>query len=154
MHESKKWKGSRSVVSDSSQPHGLQPTRLLCPWDFPGKSTGVGCHRLLHHLVLLTTICYALSTKGELFTISWCLLSHSKFILLTWNTFLLYVFWKFLLYLLFSGNYPLLSFLPDRFKCTKVVRCTKRQNPCPRGDSILPRIGDEINKWINKKITY
>jgi len=25
------------------QPHGLQPTRLLCPWDFPGKSTGVGC---------------------------------------------------------------------------------------------------------------
>ena len=23
------------------QPHGLQPTRLLCPWDFPGKNTGV-----------------------------------------------------------------------------------------------------------------
>ena len=29
------------------QPHGLQPTRLLCPWDFPGKHTGVGCHFLL-----------------------------------------------------------------------------------------------------------
>ena len=29
-------------MSDSSRPHGLQPTRLLCPWDFPGKSTGVG----------------------------------------------------------------------------------------------------------------
>ena len=29
------------------RPHGLQPTRLLCPWDFPGKSTGVGCHCLL-----------------------------------------------------------------------------------------------------------
>ena len=28
-------------------PHGLQPTRLLCPWNFPGKSTGVGCHCLL-----------------------------------------------------------------------------------------------------------
>ena len=26
--------------SDSLQPHGLQPTRLLCPWDFPGKNTG------------------------------------------------------------------------------------------------------------------
>ena len=38
---------SCSVVSDSSRPHGLQPTRLLCPWDFPGKSTGVGCHCLL-----------------------------------------------------------------------------------------------------------
>ena len=47
MHESEKWKWSRSVVSDSLRPHGLQPTRLLCPWDFPGKSTGVGCHCLL-----------------------------------------------------------------------------------------------------------
>ena len=44
MHESEKWKWSRSVVFDSSQPCGLQPSRLLCPWDFPRKSTGVGCH--------------------------------------------------------------------------------------------------------------
>ena len=29
------------------QAHGLQPTRLLCPWDFPGKVTGVGCHFFL-----------------------------------------------------------------------------------------------------------
>ena len=41
------WKWSHSVVSDSSWPHGLQPTRLLHPWDFPAKSTGVGCHCLL-----------------------------------------------------------------------------------------------------------
>ena len=47
MHEREKGKWSRSVVSNSSWPHGLQPTRLLRPWDFPGKSTGVGCHRLL-----------------------------------------------------------------------------------------------------------
>ena len=45
-----KWKWSHSVVSDSSQPQGLQPTSLLCPWDFPGKSTGVGCHCLLQTL--------------------------------------------------------------------------------------------------------
>ena len=38
---------SCSVVSDSLRPHGLQPTRLLCPWHFPGKKTGVGCHFLL-----------------------------------------------------------------------------------------------------------
>ena len=44
MQESKKWKWSLSVVSDSQRPHGLQPTRPLHPWDFPGKSTGVGCH--------------------------------------------------------------------------------------------------------------
>ena len=40
-----KW--SHSVMSDSLRPHGLQPARLLCPWDFPGKNTGVGCHFLL-----------------------------------------------------------------------------------------------------------
>ena len=34
-------------MSNSSRPRGLQPTRLLCPWDFPGKSTGVGSHCLL-----------------------------------------------------------------------------------------------------------
>ena len=47
MHESEKWKRSRSVMSDPQQPHGLQPSRLPHPWDFPGKSTGVGCHCLL-----------------------------------------------------------------------------------------------------------
>ena len=52
MRESEKWKWSRSVVSDSSWPHGLQPTRLLHPWDFPGKSTGVGCHCLLRTLTI------------------------------------------------------------------------------------------------------
>ena len=38
---------TKLVVPDSLQPHRLQPTRLLCPWDFPGKDTGVGCHFLL-----------------------------------------------------------------------------------------------------------
>ena len=51
MHKSEKWKWSRSVMSDSSWPHGLQPTRLLHPWDFPGKSTGVGCHFLLQGIL-------------------------------------------------------------------------------------------------------
>ena len=36
-----------SVVSDSVWPHRRQPTRLPCPWDSPGKNTGVGCHFLL-----------------------------------------------------------------------------------------------------------
>ena len=36
-----------SVVSDSLRPHRRQPTRLLHPWDSPGKNTGVGCHFLL-----------------------------------------------------------------------------------------------------------
>ena len=31
-------------MSDSVRPHRQQPTRLPCPWDSPGKNTGVGCH--------------------------------------------------------------------------------------------------------------
>ena len=32
---------------NSLGPRGVQPTRLLCPWDSPGKNTAVGCHCLL-----------------------------------------------------------------------------------------------------------
>ena len=66
---------SRSVVSNSLWPHGLQPTRLLCPWDFPGKYTGVGCHFLLQGifptqglnpgLLHCRQILYRLSYKGR-----------------------------------------------------------------------------------------
>ena len=37
----------QTVVSNCLETHRLQPTRLLCPWDSPGKNTGVGCHFLL-----------------------------------------------------------------------------------------------------------
>ena len=40
------------------RPHGLQPTRLLCPWDFPHKSTGVGCHYLLQICLPDTKVYY------------------------------------------------------------------------------------------------
>ena len=62
------------VVSNSLRPHGLQPTRLLCPWHFPGKSTGVGCHSLLQGIYLEETkietdTCIPLFTAA-LFTIA------------------------------------------------------------------------------------
>ena len=41
-----------SVVSNSLGSYGLEPARLLCPWDFPGKNTGVGCHFLLQGIYL------------------------------------------------------------------------------------------------------
>ena len=42
-----KWEVKVKLLSHVrlQRPHGLQPTRLLHPWDFPGKSTGVGCHQ-------------------------------------------------------------------------------------------------------------
>ena len=60
MHKSEKWKWSRLVMADSLRPHGLPPTRLLHPWDFPGKSTGVGCHCLLRDWSQLSPILFPL----------------------------------------------------------------------------------------------
>ena len=42
---------SCSVMSDSLQPHRLQPTRLLCPWNSPGKNTRLGTHSLLQGIL-------------------------------------------------------------------------------------------------------
>ena len=41
-------------MSDSVGPHRRQPTRLPCPWDSPGKNTGVGCHFLLQCMKVKT----------------------------------------------------------------------------------------------------
>ena len=46
----RKRKWSLSVISNSLWPHGLLPARLLHPWNFPGKDTGMGCHFLLQGL--------------------------------------------------------------------------------------------------------
>ena len=47
-------------MSDSERPHGLQPTRLLHPWDFIGKSTGVGCREASGVSFLYTRRCLTL----------------------------------------------------------------------------------------------
>ena len=66
---------SCSVVPNCLRPHELQPTRLFCPWDFPGKDIGVGCHFLLQGifstqglnlgLLHVRQILYWLSYKGS-----------------------------------------------------------------------------------------
>ena len=43
---------SHSAASNSLRTIGLQPARLLCPWDSPGKNTGVCCHSLLQGIFL------------------------------------------------------------------------------------------------------
>ena len=43
----KSWQTKCAHSSTSVMSESLQPTRLLCLWDFPGKNTGVGCHALL-----------------------------------------------------------------------------------------------------------
>ena len=43
---------SHSAKSDSLLPQGLKIARVLCPWDFPDKNTGLGCHFLLQGILL------------------------------------------------------------------------------------------------------
>ena len=69
---------SHSVLSNSLGPQELQPARLLCPWDSPGKNAGVGCHAFLQgifptqelNLCLLycRRILYHLITEDALFS--------------------------------------------------------------------------------------
>ena len=63
-----------SVMSDSLQPYGLSPTRLLCLWDSPGKNNGVRCHALLQGIFLTqgSNPCLFMSTalSGRFFTTS------------------------------------------------------------------------------------
>ena len=51
------------------QPHRLQPARLLCPWDSPGKNTGVGCYSLLQGSSWPQGQTGVSCTAGRLFTI-------------------------------------------------------------------------------------
>ena len=98
MQESEKWKWSRSVMSDSSRPRGLQPTRLLRPWDFPGKSTGVGCHCLLRFS------CYSIYSLLDL--------SHSHG--LNWSYVLMtteHTFKALISFLSLSTTYPTASYI-------------------------------------------
>ena len=56
-----------SFGSDSLRPCGLQPARLLCPWDSPGQNTGVACHALLQG-IFLTQGTFISCTAGRFFT--------------------------------------------------------------------------------------
>ena len=67
MHESEKWKWSHFSRVRSVRPHRRQPIRLLHPWDFPGKSTGVGCHCLLRGRTLFLSNSTIITSKPCLF---------------------------------------------------------------------------------------
>ena len=73
---------SRSVISDSLWPHGLLLDKLLCPWNFPGKNTGVGCHFLLQGIFPTqeSNLCLmSPALAGEFFTTVATWEAHMKF---------------------------------------------------------------------------
>ena len=80
-----------SVVSSSLRPHELEPANLLCPWDSPGKNTGMGCHALQQGIfptqgsnpspLHCRCILYLLSHQGSPINGQWL----AKHVLFPWN---------------------------------------------------------------------
>ena len=107
-------------MSDSLRPHEPQPTRLLCPWDFPGKSAGVGAISQIRHnythitsLVSLSVLPLShlseLSHRAKLGTLCYIATSHLLSIL------------HMVVYIYFNANFcihPTLSF-PHRVHTTQ-----------------------------------
>ena len=64
-------------MSDSLRPHGLEPAKFLCPWDFPGRNTGMGCHFILQGIFLESNLIFLwlLHSQADSFQ-----LSHLQFI--------------------------------------------------------------------------
>ena len=60
---------SRSVLSNSLQPHGLYPARLLCPRNSPGKNTSVGSHFLLQGILPIQGLNLSLLHCSIFFTV-------------------------------------------------------------------------------------
>ena len=87
--------GLCSVMSDSLWPHGLQPTKLLWSWNFPGKNTGVGCHFLFQGIF---------PTQG-LNMLSLCLLIDRLFTTTPPGKTPKELYWPFSFFSLWSGLY-------------------------------------------------
>ena len=59
-------KSLQSCSTNSVRPHRRPPTRLLCPWDSPGKNTGVDCHFLLQYMKSESEVAQSCPTLSDL----------------------------------------------------------------------------------------
>ena len=103
-----------SVMSNSLKPYGLWATKILCPWDSPGKNTGVSCHSLLQRIfptqgLKLRLLC-CLPCRLILYTLSYL----GMFENLNWN------FW-----MSFLNNLPWSSWVISTYNLIRVVRGKK-----------------------------
>ena len=117
---------SYSAVSDSLRHHGLQPSRLLCPWESPGQDTGVGCHSLPRRsartqdsnlgLLHCRQILYLLSHQGSPF-LPMCTVYSCAFLLISYMLDLCVSVWKTFL--------PDMSYVTGLLKASNELLCIK-----------------------------
>ena len=140
---------SRSVVSNSLWPDGLQPTRLLCPWDSPGKNTGVGCHALLQGifptreqnpgLPHCRQILYCLIHQGDIFCFALVLYKKERKKLIR-------LYGWFWFHRTFHHILPLFTLSTDTFSSTF---CDKYQKEKNFAEIISPTLSTLSNQQLN-----
>ena len=126
---------SHSVLSDSLRSHGLQPARLLCPWNSPGKNTGVSSHSLLQGIFLTQE-----SNPGFLHCrqILYCL-SHQVSPKLLWN----HVQKSWILNI--PDPQPPPWYVLSRFSC---VQLCDSEDCSPSGSSVQGSLQVRILEWV------
>ena len=116
-----------SVVSDLVRPHGRQPTRLHCPWDSPGKNTGVGCHFLLQCMKVRSesevaqswpTLCDPMDCSPPGSSIHWILQAR----VLEWGAIAFSTVPRYCSMLLFLNSDPVSWYFPWHSLCTSPTR--------------------------------
>ena len=113
------------------RPHGLSPIRLLCPWDFPGKNTGVGCHFLLQG-ILLTRDQTRVSYIGRLVLYHWA----------TWEVSSIYMYQIITWYALNFHNIIYQLYFSKSANITECIHHFKKKKKAKKGfDSLAGASG-------------
>ena len=115
-------------MADSLWPHGVQPTRLLGPWDFPGESTGVGCH------CLLWKRSFWYPTKSISESVYW-LAGYNYFAKIQWERIMISVFWIY-------------------FKRFSLKGYNKKMLKGNNDLNTVDNLWAETNKWMSQKILW
>ena len=115
------------------RPHRRQPTRLPCPWDSPGKNTGVGCHFLLQCMKVkseseVTQLCLTLSDPMDCSPPGSSIHGIFQARVLEWGT------------IPFSGQYPFSSVQFSHSVMSNSLRPHESQHARPPCPSPTPRV--------------
>ena len=129
------------AMLNSVQPYGLQPTRLFCSWDSPGKNAGVGCHSLLQGLLYV----FVLFLIFIYFWLCWLFTGLS---LVTVCSLLIAV-------ALLVAKHRLWSTRAQELWCTGLVAPWHVGSSWTRDRICIPYLGRRIlNQWVTREVLY
>ena len=122
---------SHSVISDSLWLHELYPTRLLCPWNSPGRNTVEGSHSLLHGIFLIHGLRLGWNITSFYFFLLICVSVPNYHFSFKWNKYFLVSYFIWLIdFLDLFIFYMLVAVLDNRASTFKLLSYSKNnQHP-------------------------